>query len=495
MADPPGWYATLMERCPPLSHTVPDWGCAETLRNYQRFCVTADLLGLALMPWQRLVLAQLAMPRIFELVLVVGRQQGKTSVLTVPLVDALIHRPGHTAVYSAQGGTDADRKVRQEMWPLMRRAGLDETLGWKFIDGPQNFGVHNLASYARLRTITRGKDSLRGETNVAVGVLDEARADKDHNRTALLTPTMTAVADPKLVLSSTAGHAGSVMLRDTLDRAREQIGNADGVTALCEWGLEPDTDHDPADPTVWHRTLPALGYTVEPKAIERAHLTMEPAYFEMEYLGIWLGAPVDVAVPDEIWLRSCRSDLELRGDTVLGVDVTPELDRAAAAACDASGAVRLVGVREAGEDLHDWVTAMTAATPGVTQIVMPNAPGLRRTGERLRMAGHRVNLVSTAQMQEAAARFWDALHFDGDPKILIVRHPALDAANRGSFRRMMTAGWVFNRQSKFDFSCPLIAATLAYDTARRPSDVPEPDVDLNDYWDRLVSGSSSNAGW
>ena len=166
--EPPSWYMRLMRECPPTLHTVPNWSCERTMHSFHRYMTIGDLLGVVLMPWQKLALSILAMPRCFELVLVVGRQQGKTVLEVVPIADTLITE-AHTAVYSAQKGMDAERKIRQEFKPLLWKAGLDEIVGFKFNNGTGDFGIHG-SNGAHLRTMSSDANSLRGATRVKLGL-------------------------------------------------------------------------------------------------------------------------------------------------------------------------------------------------------------------------------------------------------------------------------------------------------------------------------------
>ena len=241
----------------------------------------------------------------------------------------------HTAVYSAQRGLDAQRKIQEEFVPLMRDGGLDETTGFKFDKGTSNFGVH-VTNESHLRTISSEKEALRGATRVALGIIDEARADKDHNRSVLITPTMTVVDNAKLIVASTAGHAGSIYLGDRLRRARHSFNDPNSVVCLLEYGvgkseadkteeereLEEDIvgEYDPSDPELWKQLLPAIGYTVSTQAIQRAYESMEPHDFAMEYLGHWLILAIDEAIPVNEWNKSLSKNLKLEGKLVMAID-------------------------------------------------------------------------------------------------------------------------------------------------------------------------------
>ena len=486
----PNWYKRLMQECPPRNHTEPDWECPVTLFRYQKFCVIADLLGIALMPWQRLVLSIIAMPGIFELVLVVGRQQGKTTVLLIPMLYVLLYAPKHTVIYSAQKGLDANKKVNDEFWPPMENAGLDETAGFVFNKGTTDFGVHG-TNETHLRTMSSAKDSLRGATRVAFGVVDEARADKDSNRIVLLVPTMTVVSDAKLVVTSTAGHEGSLLLKEQLEEARNTHELLDSVVALCEWGVDTDFEYDPESEIVWRSVLPGIGYTVTVEAIRRSFSTMELHDFCMEYLGHWLTNVLDEAIPRDAWQAVASKSVEVTGELILSIDSPPEQDRTAAVVCDSYGQIELVDVRTGTVKTYNWVMDLLERRPEITRVALAKNNTLKRTGERLAIAGKEVKWYDTVGMHMAAARFWEAVY--SDPRGVVIRHnPIMNDANNGAFRwNLSGGGWVFMRQTEEHFVSPLIAATMAYDTAIKPGEQVAPGQDDYDsIWNKALEQPS-----
>ena len=501
----PAWYERLLAECPPKNHTVPDWDCEHTLRQAQRYFVIADLMGLALMPHQRLFLTILAMPRCYELVYVIGRQQGKTVSVLIPIIDVLLRLPRHNAIYSAQRGLDAQRKIQEEFWPLFNDGGLDETTGFKLNKGTSDFGIH-CTNDARLRPISSEKEALRGATRVALGIIDEARADKDHNRSVLITPTMTVVKEAKLVVASTAGHVGSVYLGDRLAKARLSYNDPDSVVCLLEYGVgKPEADktqeerdacediveeYDPSDPELWKKHLPAIGYTTSVQAIRRAYETMEPHDYAMEYLGHWLPLDIGVAVPDGIWRQACHKELKLEGKLVMSIDAPPEQDRTAAVVSDTFGRIELLDIREGPETAYDWIVGVLERNKDIREVALANNNTLLRTGERLQIAGYAVRWYDTKEMHKAASRFWEAIH--AEPQAVAIRYnPILNAANRGAFRWTLAGGgWVFMRQTEEEFCSPLIAATMAYNTAVRPGEQVSPGKkeSYDEMWDRLTGG-------
>ena len=487
MVDSPFWYRYLLDTCTPKNHTVPDWTNEEGMRQFHRYTTWADLLSISLMPWQKLFLAQLSMPWVYEVDLIVGRQQGKTTVITIPSVDVMVANPAHTVVYSAQTGDDANRKIREEFIPLYKSGLLNEESGFKFNGSPNGFGLY-VSNDSLLKTMSSAKESLRGATRVAFATLDEARADADHNRTKLVIPTMTVVEFAKLVLASTAGHEGSILLKSHLDKARKEHHSKDSGIALLEWGVEDDEEYNPASVLLWERVLPGLGYVCTPKSIKRAYTSMEPHDFAMEYLGKFLDTNIDVAVPNSVW-KSVKSDKSpLIGDLCMAVDSPPEQDLTAAVVCDEYGQIELLDVKEGTEDsAYEWILQKLERNPEILSISMANSNTLKRTGERLEIAGYIVNWYNTEGMHKAASRFWEAIHHE--PRGLAINnHAQMTQANLGAFRWPLSGGgWVFKRKATENFVSPLIAATMAYDAAVEPGEyVLDANASYDDIWKSIV---------
>lgn len=478
----PDWYRRLMDECPPRNHTVPDWRCPRTLYQYQRYMVIADWIGFTPMPWQRLVLAILSMPRCYELVLVVGRQQGKTTVLIIPCIDEMLKKPWHTVIYSAQKGLDANNKIKKEFVPAYEGAGLDDTTGFIFNKGTHDFGIHAMNG-TQLRTISSDKESARGETRVALGIIDEARADRDHNRAVIITPMMNVVPDAHLINASTAGHAGSIYLENRLEDARAKFKNKESVICLAEWGIDTEKPYEASDRKLWQATLPGLNYICTEETINRAYETLLPHDFAMEYLGRWLDSDIEVAIPDDEWAAICSKKTALEGSMVLALDAPPEQDRTAAVVCDEYGQVELVGVRQGSDTAHQWATRILEKNSEIDKVVMADNNTLRPTGERLRRDGYEVKWYNTRMMHTAASRFWEAVH--SEPRQVAIRTDAvMNQANKGAFRWQLGGGaWVFMRQTPEEFCSPLIAATMAYDSAVVPGEEPGGSDDLDDWWE------------
>ena len=340
------------------------------------------------------------------------------------------------------------------------------------------------------------KDALRGATRVKMAVLDEARADKDSNRSVVVTPTMTVVDDPKMVVTSTAADADGIFLRERRDAAREAVTDLSSTVCLLEYSVDVEDIDDPADVVLWKSVLPAIGYSIpNTQPIKRAFDSMEEHTFCMEYLTTFLDGSIDEAVPKDIWRGIQSKKMTPQGDLVLAIDSPPEQDRTAAVVCDAYGQIGMAGIRSGPKIAYDWVTEILSRNDDIISVSMAANNTLKRVGERLRMDGVLVKLYDTNGMHMAASRFWEAAH--AEPRQVSMRQdPMFDEANRGALRWALGGGgWVFKRQTPENFCSPLIAATLAYDAAIKPGELPPGDESDEDLWKKYGKADNDSDEW
>lgn len=481
--NPPRWYLELLERCPPTRHTVPDWTCDDTLVRYHQFCVIADWLRITPMPHQRLAWAILAMPSTYELVSMVGRQCGKTVGLLPVISHTLLHKARHAVVYSAQTGTDAQNKIKHEFYPLLRDAGLTEENGVRFKQGAMDFGLF-LPNETRLKALSSDREAGRGETRVALAIIDEARSDRDQNRWALLVPMQQAADDPKLIVASTAGDMLSVGFNDKQDKARHEYDKKGARTALLEWTIDGIDDYDINDEALWWSVLPAVGYSITKDSIRRSKSGLEDYQFETEYLCKRLSTAAAALFPVSQWSAVCRDNLTVEGELVLGIDAPPDENRVAGVVADKHGRCEMVPEKPQHQEVWDWLSERLDQNLDITRVVMAKGTTIHRAGELAMEAGFQVSWVDTTGMRNAASRFDEAVKAE-PPTVALRTHPRLTEANAGAFRRPLTGGFVFGRQEAREFISPLIAASLAFDYVRRAQEREVEEV--GDIWDQKPS--------
>jgi hypothetical protein len=203
----------------------------------------------------------------------------------------------------------------------------------------------------RLRFLARSRGSGRSFTADCV-VYDEAMFLSDEQVGASM-PTMSAVANPQMIYTASAGYHDSVQLA----MVRRRIFRHDASLMGAEWSIDPHLDtcprdevlgrksnhyvicdrHDDRDdPRSWAKANPAFGARISYDHIGKEFKSMTPAAFDRERLGVgdWPEEEESWSVvSEEAWARCAMPD---PGGAVrpiaFAVDVSPEMTLATIAA-------------------------------------------------------------------------------------------------------------------------------------------------------------------
>lgn len=277
----------------------------------------ARLAGLHLDPWQAWCLSESLAEApghqwsAFEVAIIVGRQNGKGSILEARQLAGLflLHErlQVHTAhefktgyehflriVQLIESNPDFDARVRR-----VRRGAGEQAI--------------ELKTGERLRFLARSSGSGRGMSGDCV-YLDEAFALTPQMMGALL-PTLSARDNPQLWYTSSAPMSTSLVLHSVLERGRS--GDA-GRLFYAEWSNPEQTSTDDRD--AWYQSNPALGIRITEDFVENelAALSSMPEEFERERLGIPSPLMTDakpIKIPAELWAATA------------GVEVAPQPGR------------------------------------------------------------------------------------------------------------------------------------------------------------------------
>lgn len=264
----------------------------------------AEFAGLDLDPWQRWCLdgALTETPdrawAAFEVAIIVGRQNGKGSILEARQLAGLFVLHERLQVHTAhefktcfehflrmsqliESCPDLARRVKR-----IRRGAGEQAI--------------ELKSGERLRFLARSSGSGRGMSGDAV-YLDEAFALTPQMMGALL-PTLSARPNPQVWYTSSAPMSTSAVLHGVLKRGRD--GSSDRLF-YAEWGNDEATNID--DVEAWYRANPAMGIRIDEMSVraELDALRSMPNEFERERLGIpepLLGDEArEVKIPADKW--------------------------------------------------------------------------------------------------------------------------------------------------------------------------------------------------
>lgn len=399
-----------------------------------------------------------------EVIVTVPRQSGKTTLCLSWECDRCLSWDGRQLVaYTAQTGQDARAKLVNDQIPMVQQSPLRVAVAntWK---GAAYTAVE-FKNGSRVEALSSSEESGHGKT-IHLAVLDEAFAHEDGRMEQGLSPAMITIPDAQKLIISTAGTDKSVFLRRKVDNGRAAVaeGTTDGI-AYFEWSAEDDADPD--DPDTWRGCMPALGYTVEERAIADERKSMTDGDFRRAYLNQWTAAD-DRIIPAQVWAQVVNPKTVPTGGLVFGVDVNPERTAASVGVCDTAGNAELASY-ERVSGLVDRVTNLSRKH-GAPVAIDNGGPAASIIPE-LKSNGVVVLEYNGRDLANACGRFFDLV---ADQEISVRPRDVLEEAVAGATRRALGDAWAWGRrQSTTDIS-PLVAITLAVDAAVKPKTTPDP---------------------
>jgi hypothetical protein len=283
--------------------------------------VTADGVGLKLMPWQELAGRYLMATgsegwTFREVAIVVARQNGKTKLLVPRIIMDL--RAGKNIIHTAQNRI----LPRQVFFAVHHGLPRGEVVQFRQANGQERL-VHKSGGSYVIVAPQRGARGLSADTLI----FDELREFEDYEVIAAATPTLTASSDPQTIYLSNAGSDASVVLND-LKRRGEEGGTPE--YAYLEWSADPDKRID--DRSGWAQANPALGQFPRMQTnLETAFASKPAPEFETEHLCRWVASMQPKLVSDSAWLL-CQGDVSTpEGRPSMAFNVAPDGSRASAA--------------------------------------------------------------------------------------------------------------------------------------------------------------------
>ncbi len=436
--------------------------------------------GLILDPWQRQILIDGLGERedgkwsAFEVALIVGRQNGKGSVLEARVLaglalfdERLILWSAHETKTAFEGFrrmaalVEGNEDLRRRVAKITYGAGLE---GIEFRNG------------ARLRFVARSKGSGRGFSSDLI-ILDEAYALTADQMAAMI-PTLSSRPNPQIWYTSSPpldGESGG-----QLYALRERAEGGDRNLCWHDWGVQgvnlgelSKVDLD--DRALWAATNPALGIRITEDFISRERATLSAEDFARERLGIWPrristeGGVIDA----QLWAQLIDPESRRSGDVALAVDVTPLRTHAS---------IAMFGVREDGHghaqvvtygEGVDWVVGKLAELVAVLDPVAIaldpkggassllgelESIGIRPPADAEHPARGDLALPMAHEVAQATGQFIDAVR---EKRLRHVGQPELTSAVANAKTRPLADAVAWGRkQSDVDIS-PLVSVTLA----------------------------------
>lgn len=287
-----------------------------------------------------------------EIVVVVLRQAGKTSLSRGKVSHRCITTPRAPVLYTAQDRNMARRRLEKSfLEPLvdsplaayLAPAGQGGKLGWDGANGREKVKWRNGSEIFIIAA--QKKTAGHGDT-LPEAHLDEYFAQVDGRLEQAIGPTMITVPGAQRWVLSAAGDTTSVPLWSKVEAGRARVlAGIDSRTAYFEYSAPPGADR--SDPDQIAAVHPAVGYTITVEDILAEQTSMDaagPEEWDRAYFGWWPSAKAKPwVIPKAPWQETGRVDVEWSGEPVWSVDVSP--DRAWAS----------IGMAAAVEDARCWL--------------------------------------------------------------------------------------------------------------------------------------------
>lgn len=477
----------LMSSQPRSTNCEPRWATPRTPGRETlgpRMVEISRKLGREPMPWQEewfYVVGELVedpetgllVPAYPEAFATVPRQQGKTTIAEAWMWDRLIlweawdDKP-QAVVWTAQNGSEARKKFRNEVVPSWKRSKL-----WRHVDRPRfmadDTGM-SMKNGSVLSISNTAASSGHGSVVDAI-LLDEIFADTDNRREQAFVPAMATRHDRQKMVISTAGDETSVLYNRKQSRGRASVaGGANTGVAYLEYSADPsDPGYDPESPETWRRCMPALGYTITERMVRQAFVEMlaDPesggvAEFERAWLNVPKSRGGAAIFGSDVW-NAVLTNTPPSGALKLAVDAHPELSTASIAAASESGIAEVLMHNDGTGWLLDELTKAHKST-GAPVVVDTTGP-VGGLASQLEARGVKVVKFSARDTAHACAETYTRI---SDRKVG-VRPNHCDHCNsipittavEAAVQQPVGDGWKWSRKTSAADVSPLMALSLA----------------------------------
>jgi hypothetical protein len=423
------------------------------------------------LPWQRMVsdvaneyeLVQgengLEIRLCYEIVvLVVPRQNGKTTLLEPTLVSAALRRPDVDVIYTAQDRQMSKRRLIDELADkrLARRPELAGQFKVRRSNGSEGIRWPN---QSLISTVANTDEAGHGLTLDLV-CLDEAFSHDDLTVVTALDATMITRPDPQLWIVSTVGDGSDGLLQHYQELGELSLSDPDTRIAYFEWSATDDQDRD--DPETWASVMPALGYTITLDRVRDRRRNLTPDVFDRSYLCRRPTFGSTAKLSPAGW-ASCASPVELSpaGPYLMTFDVSADRQSVAVAVAGIFQGRTAVVTRV----LSGSPTAVAREILGIyhglgvgCRVVADRRAGAGGLIDALLLLGLPVDELTTTELVTSCGTLFDLVE-SGD--LWHDSQPLLDAAAISALARPLGDAWAWDRRKSPTDISTLIAATNA----------------------------------
>jgi hypothetical protein len=392
-------------------------------------------------------------------VVIVPRQQGKTTWVEAQLAHGALRRPDSTSLYMAQSQKYAGDRIIHEL--VAKRLDRSPVMRGRYrpvkSNGSQGIRWAN-GSYTA--TAANNDTAGHGLTIDADAVVDEAFAHVDLTSVQALSPTQVTCSEPQLWIVSTLGDGTDGLVQHFQDIGAAALNDPQSQVCYLEYSAPPGPAVD--DLELWHQTMPALGVTCTVAELRNQLVTLGEPEFDRAFLCRRRPEAHASKIPAEVWAAQLRTVAGAApvGPAVLAVDVAHDRSSSTIAAAAATATGELVVIVDTRPGTSWIVGALRdlqrARRPAA--IVADRRAPVGSMVDRLTLELGALLEPSTLDFSQSAGLLLDELT---EGTTVHVGQAQLDIAAAQARTRPLGDLWAWNRrESPCDIS-PLCAATLA----------------------------------
>lgn len=466
-----------------------------------------DILELDLMPWQKwfLIHALELHPtevgeegeplfRFRKIVLLVGRQNGKSTVMqALTLWRMFVDR------CSLVIGTAQDLEIAESLWaecvdmaeevPELKAEIAKVEKG----SGKKALRLQSGETYKVKAASRRGGRGLSGE----LVLLDELREHQSWDAWGAVTKTTNARERAQIFGISNAGDATSIVLRHLRKKAHAKVGDPDGLSAddapdvlvddddldeldlrdddslgLFEWSAPPGcriSDH-----TGWAQANPALGHRIRASTLSSDAANDPEWIFRTEVLCQWSEGSLEGPFPPDSWERSADEDSRRADGAPIALCLDVSWDRTtshiglASTRADGLMHVEVIASRTGTDWVIPWLTASERSETVKTAPLAVQAKGAPASSLIVALREAEIEVVEWggSELGAGTGAFYDRVRAavgEGDaPSGLRHRNqPILNLAAATAATKPAGDAWWWDRRKSPADASPLIAVTGA----------------------------------
>lgn len=468
----------------------------ETTLGFDCIEFAHEVLGIDLFPWQQWLLIHAlellpdGTPRFRTVILLVARQNGKSTVMEV-LSLFVMYVLGRPLVI----GTAQNLDVAEEVWEdavELAKANDELAAEIKKVSYTNGKKFMRLWSGERYRVAAASRRGGRGLSGDLI-LMDELREHQSWASWSAVTKTTMARAMAQVWAASNAGDASSIVLRYLRKMAHLALGDPDGLAedddiiradgeedgefedsiGIFEWSAVPGCPL--MDREGWAWANPSLGYPngISERAIRSAVRTDPEPVARTEVLCQWVETTADGPFPEDSWELCGQTLSKIAEDSRTTFCVEVSHDRASSFIAasgyrpDGVPQVEIVAEGDGTDWIEEWLTEKPERLATEVAMRFKGAPTASLV-DPLTKAGVQLVEWGGSDVVAACGDLYDRVRASigqgaEEPALRIVHlnQPLLDVAASLASTRPMGDGWVWDPRRSPVNASPLMAATGA----------------------------------